>query len=274
MRWTLLFISTVAWAGGFRWQEKDPSRLELLQDGSTVFIYNHGAGRQCCYLHPVYSASGVVVTDDAPADHPHHRGIFWAWPVVETAGIRGDLWMLRGARHQFERIVQQSAGQSKAELITEHSWILGDRPAVKESLALVVHAARSHSRTIDVELTLQAVGDPVSIAGAPEQNKGYGGLSARFAPRSTTVLRSDGGIVKADENHNPHAWAELEGAFDKGSAGLRITANAGNPAYPNQWCLRYYGFVGASFPGAAAYTLEPGKPVTLRYQVRVFDAPR
>jgi hypothetical protein len=44
-----------------------------------------------------------------------------------------------------------------------------------------------------------------------------------------------------------------------------------------QWCLRKYGFVGASFPGRTAavdhYTLEPGKPLTLRFTVRVSDLP-
>src|SRR5689334_13572029 len=43
------------------------------------------------YFHPVMTPSGVVVTDVAPADHPHHRGIFLAW--VEMHGKKdADFW--------------------------------------------------------------------------------------------------------------------------------------------------------------------------------------
>src|SRR5687768_11792905 len=32
-----------------------------------------------CYFHPLRTPAGTVVTDVAPADHPHHRGVFLAW---------------------------------------------------------------------------------------------------------------------------------------------------------------------------------------------------
>src|SRR5687768_12007840 len=32
-----------------------------------------------CFTHPLHTPSGDVVTDLAPADHPHHRGVFCAW---------------------------------------------------------------------------------------------------------------------------------------------------------------------------------------------------
>jgi hypothetical protein len=56
---------------------------------------------------------------------------------------------------------------------------------------------------------------------------------------------------------------------------LRITPDEKDPGAPYQWCLRSYGFVGASFPGRTdqveSYTLEPGKPLTLRFRVSVSD---
>jgi hypothetical protein len=46
---------------------------------------------------------------------------------------------------------------------------------------------------------------------------------------------------------------------------------------PFQWCLRSYGFIGASFSGRTdkvdSYTLEPGKPLTLGFRVRLSDLP-
>ena len=59
------------------------------------------------------------------------------------------------------------------------------------------------------------------------------------------------------------------------SAVVRITPDEKNPLAPYQWCLRAYGFVGASFPGRTetvqGYTLEPGKPLRLAFTVTLTD---
>ena len=43
------------------------------------------------YIHPLYGLNGEVLTLDWPVDHPHHRGIYWAWPEVDFGTNRGDL---------------------------------------------------------------------------------------------------------------------------------------------------------------------------------------
>ena len=32
------------------------------------------------YIHPLVGPGGAVLTADWPVDHPHHRGVYWAWP--------------------------------------------------------------------------------------------------------------------------------------------------------------------------------------------------
>ncbi|MBK5290995.1 MAG: PmoA family protein [Acidobacteriia bacterium] len=276
VKWMVWFIACSLSAGSFEWRERSGSSLELTENGRSVFVYNHGAGRQCCYLHPVHSPGGVVVTGDGPADHKHHRGLFWAWPIVEVGGQRADLWTLKGAEHRFERILERNATASQASVRAEHSWMVQGKRVVKETMSITVYSAADQAggqaRKFEVTLIIEALDQPVSIAGAPESGKGYGGFSARFAPRKATAIESSDGPVQRDEDHVAHAWAELTGSFQAGRAGLRITSDAGNPGHPNEWCLRHYGFAGASFPGKPHYTLSPGKPVTLRYAVTVFDA--
>ena len=36
-----------------------------------------------CYFHPLNTPSGERVTDVAPGDHRHHRGVFLAWHSME-----------------------------------------------------------------------------------------------------------------------------------------------------------------------------------------------
>ena len=52
------------------------------------------------YIHPLFGLEGETLTKDWSTDHPHHRGIYWAWPEVDWRGQRGDLHALQ---HVFAR---------------------------------------------------------------------------------------------------------------------------------------------------------------------------
>jgi hypothetical protein len=143
---------------------------------------------------------------------------------------------------------------------------------VKETVEIVTHPARSNRRELDFTLSIEALGQPVQIAGQ-QDGKGYGGFCIRYADREDTVVRTDAGREAKDTNLVPHPWAELEGTFGGRRAGARIDIDPANPGFPNGWCLRHYGFLGVNFPGLKPYTLEPGKPVILKYRVTVNAAP-
>jgi hypothetical protein len=45
------------------------------------------------YIHPLYGLDGEILTEDFPADHPHYRGVFWAWHQVWLGDKKlGDSW--------------------------------------------------------------------------------------------------------------------------------------------------------------------------------------
>lgn len=282
IRAAVLLLAAAGAAAGqspFAWKDHRDGRTELLENGRTVLVYNYGPQlregapedrRRCCYIFPLFTPAGVSVLDDFPKDHWHHRGIFWAWPVVETREGKYDLWGLQGVAQRLERIVEAAAEASSARLVVENGWYAGGHRIVRETLRLTVFPTRGEAREFEAELRLEALDGPVTLRGSPDSGKSYGGFSARFAPRTGTVLRADGAVLSKDEDLNPHRWAELEGSYGPRRAVLRITADSAN-----QWCLRHYGFVGASFPGRTetvqGYTLEPGKPLTLRFRLRAAD---
>ena len=59
-------------------------------DGRVGFTYltkkpagsNLKANSACCF-HPLNTPSGERITDLAPGDHVHHRGVFLAWHAME-----------------------------------------------------------------------------------------------------------------------------------------------------------------------------------------------
>lgn len=280
----LAVFSLLPVSGQLAWKELDGGRIEVSEAGRTALVYNYApqwpAGvpadrRRCCYIYPLLTPAGVSMLDDFPRDHYHHHGLFWAWPVVETPTGRFDLWMYRGAGHRFERWVSRRSAASRVELAVENGWYAGARRIVKEDVVITVHPAQGGSRSVDVALRWEALGEPVTIRGSQEKSKSYGGFSARFAPREATVIRSSEGRVEKDEDLAPHRWAELEAVYGGRKALLRIAPDAANPGVPYQWCLRYYGFVGASFPGKTeavnGFTLAPGKPLELKFTVTASD---
>ena len=267
---------------GFTWKDLGDGRIELREDSKPVLVYNYGPQlkpgapedrRRCCYIFPLYSPAGVSMLDDFPRDHWHHRGLFWSWPVVETGGNTYDIWMTMTAKHRSTQPPATSGGT----LRVENFWTAGGKDIVRENLRMTALPAQSNSRELDLELTWEALGAPVTLKGSREQGKSYGGISTRFAARQNTVLRADGQVLTKDEDLTPRRWAELEGVYNGKKVVLRITPGEKDLGAPYQWCLRNYGFVGASFPGRTAeqdgYALQPGKPITLRFRIRVTDLP-
>jgi hypothetical protein len=255
----------------------DGAALRLEETGKPVYEYRYGMARhasaparyeRCCYIHPLYAPDGTVVTDDFPADHYHHRGLSWMWPVVIVDGQSYDLWVLKGIRHRFVRWLARETQADRALLRMENGWFLDDgQQVVKETVEVLARAGHK----LELSLAFEAIGPPVTISGTPDLNKGYGALGLRFAPRRNTVVRTDGGVEAKDSDMVPHAWAELEGDFGGSRAGVRVEIDPRNPGFPNGWCLRHYGYLGANFPGLQKYTIQPGKPLTLRYTVTAFS---
>jgi hypothetical protein len=266
-------------AGSFAWTDHKDGRLELKENGRSVLVYNYGQmlkpgvpedRRRCCYLFPVLTPAGVSVLDDFPKDHYHHRGLFWGWPSVTIGGTEYDNWALKGM--QTRELKHAARG---ARLTAENGWFVGERRVVRELLEVRLEPARAATRALHVTLTLEALEAPVTLAGAHDKDKSYGGFSARFAPRTATVIHTDKDTIGKRDDLHPHAWAEMDAVYEGKRAVLRITPDAANPGFPHQWCLREYGFVGASFPGKTEerpnFTLQPGRPVKLGFTVTLTD---
>jgi hypothetical protein len=265
-------------ASPFAFREISAASLQLEENGKPVYVYNHGPMRdanaparyeRCCYVHPLYAPDGTVVTDDFPRDHYHHRGLSWMWPVVIVDGQQYDLWVLKGIRHRFVRWLGREVEAGRAVLRAENGWFLDDgRQVAREQ----VEIAATPGHKLELQLTIEAMDSPVTISGTPDLNKGYGALGLRFAPRKDTVLRTDKGVEAKDSDMVPHAWAELEGTFANGRrAGARVDVDTSSAGFPNGWCLRHYGYLGANFPGLQKHTIEPGKPLVLRYRITAFS---
>ena len=261
--------------------EKEDGRLEVLEGNKPVFVYNYGMQlapgvsedqRRSTYIHPIYDLKGNIITDDFPKDHYHHRGLSWMWPYVFIDGKTYDLWAIQGIRQVFEKWLAREVGPACATVGVKNAWKIDERKVMDEWVWVRVFAANEYGRAIDFCLTLRVL-EPVQISGRKDHNKGYGGFCLRFAPREETIITTPKGVESRDSDLKKLPWADEAGKFGgrEDFTGIAIFQHAGNPDFPTGWCLRHYGFLGVSWPGLEIVTLEPQKPLTLRFRIWVHN---
>lgn len=272
--------------GKTRWAFRhDGGALQLLDGKRPVLAYNYGPTlapgmaedrRRASYIHPLYGLDGEVLTGDFMTDHPHHRGLFWAWPGVYliddvTPAERLDLWHLRGVWSRFEAWLAQETQGGCAVIGVRNGWYTRAQERVaEEQVWLRVWPADKQGRTIDVDLAWTATTMPLDIHGQLGGDKGYGGFSYRAAAGADVALATAAGPVRGDGDGVPAPWVDYSAMFGnrKQRSGVAIFPAPDHPDYPPGFTLRHYGFLGVAWPGLERIRLDPaGPPLRLRYRV-------
>ena len=193
----------------FRFVPVNDLSLALHEGDQPILVYNHGvisppegvpADRaRSTYVHPLYGLDGEILTDDFPADHYHHRGLFWAWPhVIAGDQQEVDLWAINGVVQKFEKWLDRQVDDDKAILAVQNGWYLGDRKIVDETVRLTVHRKDDddQGRSIDLDFSWTPIEEPLTLAGA--EGKSYGGLNLRYAPGADTAITVPSGLAPED----------------------------------------------------------------------------
>jgi hypothetical protein len=266
----------------FRFVEvNDNSSMRLEEDRRPILVYNHGPQRpdgapvtaaRNSYIHPLYGLDGEILTDDAPADHLHHRGVFWAWPHVTIDGRHHDGWMMRGIAPRYVGWTARESGPDSARLGVENGWYVGMKKVMREQLMITVHRAltrpgAAEGRALDLSFTWTPENMPITLGGAAD--KSYGGLTVRFAPGENTVITVPSGRTKEDLYMTSLPWADLTRTWDRErlTSGVALFVHPSHPDYPPTWLTRHYGALCLGWPGVRPKTLEPGQPVQCRYRL-------
>ena len=266
-------------------QNAATGQFDLADDGKLVLRYNYAAiepgeilkqvapanriyaRARSDYIHPLYGLDGEELTRDWSIDHPHHRGIYWAWPEVDWRGRRGDLHALQ---HVFAKPIGKCSAVSGpvfAQLEAENVWQWENGESLVQERAVIrAYRATEDGRFVDLEFQFAAVHDTVLLA-RRETDK-YGGLNLRLASVKDQEI-----IFHTDQtNVAPRlAWAELDGKFGNAQSpsGLVVLQHSGNPDYPGYWVkFPELNWFQPTFPASGTrYPLKPGEPLVLRYRL-------
>jgi hypothetical protein len=219
------------------------------------------------YIHPLHGMDGAPLTSDWNKDHPHHRGIYWAWPEVVYKGETGDLHALQRVWARPTGRINTSTGDGWAEIRAEYQWMWEDEIAiVRETAGIRAWQAGPHGRWIDLTLRFEALEDGITIARRLTQH--YGGLNMRLAKISGMKLSHFADPVDASPRI---AWQTASGTWPESIQPSSVTVfeKASNPGYPGDYVqFPDISWFQPTFPPAGRrHALNKAQPLTLRYRI-------
>ena len=264
--------------------ENDQGYLVTEGDQKVLFYQRqhksqNGKYSRANYIHPLYGLDGEILTEDFPADHLHHRGVFWAWHQVWIGDKKlGDSWTAENFFWDIRDVKILTPGPKSKALEVEVYWnspLWTDeagkqKPFVKETTIICVHHAENDVRMIDFQICLVALEDNLRLGGS-EDEKGYGGFTTRIPlPDGMAFVGADGPVEPQNLAVKGGPWMDFSGALGKDglTGGIAILCHKSLPGYPQKWILRRKGSAqNPVFPGREAVSLLRGEPLFLRYRL-------
>jgi hypothetical protein len=247
--------------------------------------------RRSGFIHPLFTPSGKVVSDDFPPDHAHQHGVFFAWVNTTFEGRHLDFWNQMGKTGQVEHVETLETtggpvfGQFQVKLRHNDLTAPGGTKPVLDEVWTVRAYHVGDIFLVDLESRQTCAGPtPLTI------NKyHYGGMGLRgnrdwlvptgkgAAPSDpagsgySDFLTSEGNNRKTGNHTRPH-WVGLSGRVGDRPAGVVMLDHPGNFRFPQPVRLHpdkpYFCFAPMVL---GDFEIAPGRPYVSRYRFAVHD---
>jgi hypothetical protein len=267
-------------AQALRFEER-PNGILLLENDSPRYFYRSSeidgtnAFSRSNYIHPLYDNEGEIITEDFPEDHPHHHGIFWAWHQLYLDGKRiADPWLNENITWEVLK-TETKIKENQADLIATVNWIIkstGDA-VMREKVIVSFKRISEAVYSLDFTIELTALKNGLTLGGS-EDNKGYGGFSARLKLPSDVVFTSEKG--KVEPKNLPvkvGPWVNVSEHFDASSeisSGVVIMGEPEKLPQYQGWILRSENSMqNMAFPGKNSISIKRGENLSFRNQLLV-----
>lgn len=258
--------------------------VTLTEAGRTVLVYRTKPispatepGR-ANYISPLYAPDGAALTEDKPGDHPHQRGVWWAWMRVQADGKSvADGWYMKNLAYSVreKRFLGDAEGGGK--LTVEVDWIVNSGQELvyvaREVTKVTVRPLRAGVRRLEFDTIITSRLDALGLGGS-EDDRGFGGFSIRLVDPEHLTFAS-GGKTLVPNGAALDAGQSMGFAWSGGSnspawtVGLACKANG---QAVTRWMLyNDRSMQNCVFPGRAPVILKKGQ--TLRLQETVIIRP-
>lgn len=265
--------------------------LEYKMGEKQLFSYNYAmvypvpgvdtVYKRSGFIHPLKTSGGEVLTNCAPSDHYHHFGLWYAWTKTTFEGNEIDFWNLNKRQgtvrfRSFERISDTGFIAALDHVVYPDSP--AEKVAMYEQLEIKIGKTDLPGYYIDYHTTVRCAGSsPITM-----EVYRYGGICIRtredWNDQTAEMLTSEG-FTRDQADGSRARWCYFQGKAGEQDACILIVADPSNLNYPEP--LRVWdktvnkpaGDVMWNFSPTKqqAFTLEPGKELTLFYRIYVLD---
>ena len=258
--------------------------VTLTEAGKTVLVYRTKPinpatepGR-ANYISPLYAPDGTALTEDKPGDHPHQRGVWWAWMKVQADGkLVADGWYMKNLAYSVREKRFLGDAEGGGTLTVEVDWIVnsGDELSfvAREVTKVTVRPLKSGVRRLEFDTTITSRLDALGLGGS-EDDRGFGGFSIRLVdPEHLTfvsggkTLVPNGAVLDAGQSMG-FAWS---GGSNSPAWTVGLACKANGQAVTRWMLYNVRSMQNCVFPGRAPMILK--KDQTLRLQETVIIRP-
>jgi len=229
------------------------------------------------YVHPVYTPSGRMVTDDYPPNHVHHHGIWSAWTRTSFMGRNPDFWNMGARTGTVLHLAVDSVweGNVHGGLKASHVQVdlSGDAPTevLQETWHMRVFNVTS-LHIFDLSVTQELVAD--SALHLLEHH--YGGVGLRGArswngTENADFLTSEG-LTRADGHATRARWSHVGGLVDSQKVGIAVLGHPDNHEAPQPMRIHpdepFFNYAPTQ---AGSFMIRPGEVYQMQYRYVVYD---
>lgn len=230
------------------------------------------------YIQSIHTPGGRLITDDFPADHLHHHGVWSPWTKTEFEGRHPDFWNMGAETGKVEFVALDEVWQKdgKAGFKARHQFV--DLTAKPPKIALletwdVGVSIAGKTYVIDFTSTQTcATPSPLKLPEYHYGGFGFRGNAAWNGQPNCQFLSASGLTDRVKLNTSREKWCWVGGKVDGETCGLTILGHPGNFRFPQP--IRAHPtepFFCFAPQQLGAMEIVPGQKYIARYRLVIAD---
>lgn len=225
------------------------------------------------YLHPVWTPDGRVLSNDFPAKHLHHHGVWFAWTSAEFEGRKSDFWNSKERQGRIDcvKVEETFSGPVFGGFRARHRWLNLNAPGAPRPALEEVWEVRAYALGEVFVFDVVSVQTCASQAPLRVRKYHYGGLgfrgSGEWEGTDGCAFLTSEGRRRQDGHATTARWCILSGTLAGAPASITFLSHPSNFRFPQgmrihpdepffNWCPAQGG----------DFSIEPGVPYVSRYR--------
>jgi len=248
-------------------------KASVVRDGSELARYYFGKDLYRPFLYPLIGPSGRSLTRMGhprdPNTHSHHNSVWISHHDVGSVGFWNDAKSSEG-RIVHQKVLRYEDSNEEALIEVQNAWVDGagrGKVLLEEQRAMRFRPQNDGQWLLVLDMTFSAPKQPVTLG-----KTNFGFVGVRMAKTigvndgGGTIRNSEGAVNERQVHEKSARWVDYSGPITPTARdGITLLDHPQNPNHPTVFHVRDDGWMGTAFNFAAPYTIQPGKPLKLRY---------